>query len=149
MGGAAANPFGAEHAWWAERRGVSGVPIDRARVRLRREAAAAAAEAERRRLRREYWSAERLLADSRPAGYAEQAPRGPRRGAAGDLGADPWRDPYSVLGLVPGATLADARAARRAMAKQLHPDRSGDPRTAEQMSTVNVAFEVIERILAS
>ena len=40
-----------------------------------------------------------------------------------DGGLDPWK----VLGLEPGASLAEARVAWRAMALRHHPDRGGEP----------------------
>ena len=48
------------------------------------------------------------------------------------------RDPFEVLGLDRGATLADVRAARRRLAFDLHPDRGG---SADGMRDVNAAFD--------
>jgi hypothetical protein len=54
-------------------------------------------------------------------------------------------DPWAVLGLAPGASLADARAARRRLAKQLHPDlHRGQPDLATRMTMVNRALAEIE-----
>jgi hypothetical protein len=50
-------------------------------------------------------------------------------------------DPWAVLGLAPGASVAEARAARRRLAKQLHPDRSGD---GAAMVLVNRAVAEVE-----
>ncbi|MFT3854643.1 MAG: J domain-containing protein [Ilumatobacteraceae bacterium] len=47
-------------------------------------------------------------------------------------------DPFEVLGLTWQATLDDVRAARRALALELHPDKGGD---VVRMQEVNVAFE--------
>jgi hypothetical protein len=47
-------------------------------------------------------------------------------------------DPFAVLGLTSGASLADVRAARRRLAFEAHPDRGGDPR---RMQEINRAFE--------
>ena len=47
-------------------------------------------------------------------------------------------DPFVVLGLPPTATLAEVRAARRRLAKALHPDTGGDDRA---MGDVNRAFD--------
>jgi hypothetical protein len=47
-------------------------------------------------------------------------------------------DPFAVLGLPREATLADVRAARRRLAKELHPDHGGDE---ARMREVNAAFE--------
>jgi hypothetical protein len=118
-----------EHAWWAERTHVSGVPVDRARERIReeqhRQATAEAAAA----YRRWYWSAERLLTPS-PAG------------------AD---DPFEVLGLGPGATLAEATRARRRLAKLYHPDLAEDDaaraHAAAKMAKVNAAYEQVRFLL--
>jgi hypothetical protein len=52
-------------------------------------------------------------------------------------------DPWVVLGLDPGSSIADARAARRRLAKELHPDLHGGGRDAE-MSLVNQALAQIE-----
>lgn len=59
-------------------------------------------------------------------------------------------DPWQVLGLRRDATLAEARAARRRLAKQLHPDLHGASSAAEQaalavrMTVVNGALAQIE-----
>ncbi len=47
-------------------------------------------------------------------------------------------DPFQVLGLTRQASLEEVRAARRVLARQLHPDMGGD---IERMQEVNVAFE--------
>jgi hypothetical protein len=52
-------------------------------------------------------------------------------------------DPFAVLGLQPGASLAEVRAARRRLAFEEHPDRGGD---ARRMQEINRAFE---RVVAS
>jgi hypothetical protein len=58
-------------------------------------------------------------------------------------------DPWEVLGLTPGAPLAEARAARRRLAKQLHPDahagRDPQERAAleRRMVSVNQALAAI------
>ena len=52
-------------------------------------------------------------------------------------------DPWAVLGLAPGASVAEARAARRRLAKQLHPDlASGD--SGAGMVLVNRAVAEVE-----
>jgi DnaJ domain len=53
-------------------------------------------------------------------------------------------DPYAVLGVAPTATLAEVRAARRRLARQLHPDVGGD---ASRMQEVNRAFDQVVRAL--
>lgn len=45
-------------------------------------------------------------------------------------------DPFRTLGLAPGATVAEVRAARRDLAKRFHPDTGGDP---EKMRDINAA----------
>jgi hypothetical protein len=48
-------------------------------------------------------------------------------------------DPYAVLGVEPRATEEELRAARRRLAKELHPDLAGG--TAEGMRRLNEAFD--------
>jgi hypothetical protein len=48
-------------------------------------------------------------------------------------------DPFAVLGLPSTATLDEVRAARRRLAKALHPDKGGDP---ARMQEVNRAFDL-------
>lgn len=52
-------------------------------------------------------------------------------------------DPHAVLGLAPDATLADAAAAHRRLAKEHHPDVTPDPRSALVMAQVNAAFDAL------
>jgi hypothetical protein len=53
-------------------------------------------------------------------------------------------DPFAVLGLGAGASLDDVRAARRRLAKELHPDHGGDE---VRMQEVNRAFDAAVRAL--
>jgi hypothetical protein len=59
-------------------------------------------------------------------------------------------DPWAILGLVPGSSLAEARTARRRLAKALHPDlHAGRPvaesaALAARMTEVNQALTAIE-----
>jgi hypothetical protein len=59
-------------------------------------------------------------------------------------------DPWQILGLPSGSSLAEARAARRRLAKQLHPDVHAARQPAERaelsarMTTVNRALTEIE-----
>jgi hypothetical protein len=50
-------------------------------------------------------------------------------------------DPHAVLGLPPDASLEEATAAYRALAKEHHPDVTTDPRAAEVMARINAAFD--------
>ncbi len=54
-------------------------------------------------------------------------------------------DPWSVLGVPPGSSLAEARAARRRLAKQVHPDlHGGQADLSARMALVNQALAQIE-----
>jgi DnaJ domain len=52
---------------------------------------------------------------------------------------DRVQDPFAVLGIAPDASLDEVRAARRRLAKDLHPDVGGD---AARMQEVNRAFDL-------
>jgi curved DNA-binding protein CbpA len=49
-------------------------------------------------------------------------------------------DPFRVLGIKPGASAADIKAAYRRRAAAVHPDKGG---THEQMRDVNVAYQML------
>jgi hypothetical protein len=49
-------------------------------------------------------------------------------------------DPFAVLGLTKHTTLDEARAARRRLARQHHPDRGGQ---ADTMQEINRAFDAV------
>ena len=51
-------------------------------------------------------------------------------------------DPFAVLGVPPTATLAEVRAARRRLARDLHPDVGGDE---ARMRELNEAFDLAVR----
>jgi hypothetical protein len=51
-------------------------------------------------------------------------------------------DPFSVLGVAPGATEREVAAAYRELAKQWHPDRRGID-SARRMAEINVAYELL------
>src|ERR1700712_3234150 len=54
------------------------------------------------------------------------------------------RDPYEVLGIKRGATLAELKAAYRQLAKQYHPDYyPNDPVKTTKMAEVNAAYDEI------
>ena len=105
-----------------------------ARARAQAEQAEALQELER--LRRRYWSGERILEESKT-----------------DL---PWwehpeADPHAVLELLPGASIAEAAAARRAIARRCHPDVSRGRRSSElamrRMVAANAAYDRLRRAL--
>jgi curved DNA-binding protein CbpA len=57
------------------------------------------------------------------------------------------RDPYAVLGLDPRASQAQIKAAWRRLAREHHPDLTGDPaaarRATRKMAEINAAYEAI------
>ena len=57
--------------------------------------------------------------------------------------AEPVFDPYATLGVRPGADVAQVRKAYRRLARQHHPDRSGDRRTTERMQAINRAWAIL------
>ncbi|WP_114394580.1 TerB family tellurite resistance protein [Oleisolibacter albus] len=67
--------------------------------------------------------------------------------------ADPLDDPYAVLGLPPGASLDQAKAAWRRLARENHPDllvAQGMPQefidlAQEKMAAINAAWDRIEK----
>ncbi len=53
-------------------------------------------------------------------------------------------DPYKVLGLSPGASDEEVKAAYRKLAKKYHPDLNpGNQRAAERMNEINAAYDQI------
>lgn len=58
-------------------------------------------------------------------------------------GAKIDEDPWAVLHLRPGAPPAIIQAVWRAMAKELHPDRGGDP---EEFKRVTAAYEKLTKV---
>ena len=54
-------------------------------------------------------------------------------------------DPYRVLGLSPGASDEEVKAAYRKLAKKYHPDLNpGNQRAADRMNEINAAYEQIK-----
>ena len=49
-------------------------------------------------------------------------------------------NPFQVLGLSPGMTMADAKARYRELVKKHHPDVGGDP---EQFKRIQAAWEML------
>ena len=125
------NPFGQEHAWWAERERLQRVFV-----------AAASDDGETRESPlKDYWSPESLFTWGR------------RPGDEDDLWEDEPvpPDPYEVLGLPLYATWDQVTAAHRRLAKEHHPDRlldaSAEDRAAseERMREVNMAYNELRR----
>lgn len=53
-------------------------------------------------------------------------------------------DPYTVLGLSPGASEEEIKAAYRRLAKKYHPDlHPGDQEAAKKMQEINAAYEAL------
>jgi hypothetical protein len=106
--------------------------VERRRAELKRKEA----ERELAELRARHWKGERVLEE-------------------GALGIEFWEhdlaDPYAVLGILPGASLEEAAAARRRIAQECHPDRqaSGElaPDAARRMTAANAAFERLRQAL--
>lgn len=57
----------------------------------------------------------------------------------------PFPDYYEVLGVEPGASESELRAARREASKRWHPDRNSAPEAEGMMRLVNAAWEVLGR----
>jgi hypothetical protein len=105
--------------------------------RFRARAARAEAQRELLRLRRRHWSGSRVIEEGR-------------------IDIEWWEhpdaDPYAVLGLLPGAKLEEAAAARRKIAQRCHPDRLADsdedPEVAiRRMVAANSAYDRLRRAL--
>ena len=53
-------------------------------------------------------------------------------------------DPYSVLGLRPGASDEEVKKAYKSLAKKYHPDVAGNsPEAARKMQEINAAYDQI------
>jgi hypothetical protein len=114
-------------------------PEDRARVdayieRRRTELRKREAERELAQLRARHWSADRVIEESR---------------LDMDFWAHDLADPFAVLGLLPGATLEEAAAARKRIARECHPDltKDMDPAATVRMRAANAAYERIRRAI--
>jgi DnaJ-class molecular chaperone len=114
-------------------------PVRAAELAERFRARKARAEAQRdlQRLRTRHWSGERIVEEGR---------------TEIEWWEHPEADPYAVLGLLPGASMEEAAAARRSIANDCHPDRlehgSGDPDVAlRRMVATNAAYDRLRRAL--
>jgi hypothetical protein len=131
-----------ERAGWAVR--VEPDPVRAAELaeRFRSRAARAEAQRELERLRARHWSGERVLEEGR---------------TEIEWWEHPDADPYAILGLLPGARIEDAAAARRRIAQSCHPDRvdltgedgrATDPGLAlRRMVAANAAYDRLRRAL--
>ncbi len=125
------------HAWWASRDRLEKVFVPKTRVPP------------------DSIHADPLGVNPDPGGFAsEYSTESLFNWASSDQPDDPThggtglpRDPYRVLGLEPGASLAEVVAAHRHLAKRYHPDQLHDADEAERraasqtMSTVNAAYQ--------
>ena len=110
--------------------------VDEFIARRRAEQRKREAEAELARLRARHWTGERLIEE-------------------GARNQEFWEhdeaDPYAVLGILPGASLEDAAAARKRIAVECHPDRSATgvlpPDAARRMAAANAAYERLRQAL--
>jgi DnaJ-like protein len=57
-------------------------------------------------------------------------------------------DPYSVLGVAPGAGDRELSAAYRAQAKRWHPDRGGGEEAQRRMAEINAAYDLLRAEMA-
>jgi DnaJ-class molecular chaperone len=53
------------------------------------------------------------------------------------------RDPYEVLGVPKGASAKDIKSAFRKLAKKHHPDQNPDPKSKDQFTAANQAYEIL------
>ncbi len=126
-----------ENLGWAAR--VEPDPVRAAELaeRFRSRAARAEAQRELRRLRNRHWSGERIIEEGR---------------VEAEWWEHPEADPYAILGILPGARLDEAAAARRRIAQECHPDRqahtAADPEVAmRRMIAANSAYDRLRRAL--
>jgi hypothetical protein len=54
---------------------------------------------------------------------------------------------YSILGVAPGATLKEIKAAYRAKAKTFHPDHNGEPGAVDEFHAVAEAYAVLKDVV--
>lgn len=121
---------------WAARVEPDAVRAAEMAARFRARAARLEAQRELQRLRDRHWSGQRLIEEGRTEIQWWEHPEA---------------DPYAVLGLIPGARIEDASAARRKIAQTCHPDRlaeEADPDLAlRRMVAANAAYDRLRRAL--
>jgi hypothetical protein len=118
--------------WTDEERAAIDDFVARRRAEQRRREA----ERELSRLRQRHWTGERLIEE-------------------GALNMEFWEhddaDPYAVLGILPGASLEEAAAARKRIAMECHPDRLAagivSVEASRRMSAANSAYERLRQAL--
>ncbi len=121
---------------WASRIEPDSVRAAELAERFRARTARLEAQRDLTRLRARHWSADRVLEEGR---------------TIAEWWEHPEADPYAVLGLLPGARLEEAAAARRRVAQAYHPDRvasDDDPGVAvRRMVAANAAYDRLRRAL--
>jgi hypothetical protein len=126
-----------ERPTWSERAEPDPQKAAEIAERFRARRARVEAQRELQRLRDRHWSGERVLEEGR---------------TTIEWWEHPEADPFAVLGLLPGARLEDAAAARRRIAHECHPDRidtmTTDPDEAlRRMVAANAAYDRLRRAL--
>ena len=74
--------------------------------------------------------------DRRMPGWRDdlEADHGPRQGTTANAGAMTEQEAYQILGLEPGASLAEIRKAHRSLMQRVHPDLGGSSFLAQRIN---------------